>query len=259
MVMNSRFPSVRKSLLVLASVAVLTSGCTVRFANPDDPLENYNRAMFGFNEVVDKAAIKPVAEAYENAMPQFVRTGVGNFFGNVGDVWIGLNNFLQGKPADGVNDLMRFVFNSTLGIFGLLDIATEMGMPKHDEDFGQTLGRWGVGEGAYFVVPFFGPRTVRDAVVLPIDLYGDDVWGVTHIPTRNTFTALRLVHVRANLLGIDKTLEEGTLDKYAYARDFYLQQRRYKVHDGSPPVEYEDFSFTDSAPVAARAPDAGIR
>ena len=257
--MNTRFLSVRKSMLVLVSVALMTSGCTARFANPDDPLETYNRAMFGFNEVVDKAAIKPVAEAYVTVTPQFVRTGVGNFFGNVGDVWIGLNNFLQGKPVDGVNDLMRFVFNSTLGIFGLLDIATEMGMPKHDEDFGQTLGRWGVGEGAYFVVPFFGPRTVRDTVVLPIDLYGDDVWGVTHIPTRNTFTALRLAHVRANLLGIDKTLEEGTLDKYAYARDFYLQQRRYKVHDGSPPVEYEDCSYLDSAPFAASASVSGTK
>ncbi|AYH42600.1 VacJ family lipoprotein [Azoarcus sp. DN11] len=228
--------------LVLGGAVVALAGCTARLANPDDPLESYNRAMFAFNEKVDEVAVQPVARAYDKVAPLPVRTGVGNFFGNVGDVWIGGNNLLQGKFTDGLGDLLRFALNSTVGIFGVFDVASELNLPKHDEDFGQTLGWWGVGEGAYFVAPFFGPRTIRDALVLPVDLYGDSVWGIGDVPTRNSLTALRFVHARAALLGIDKTLEEGTLDKYAYARDFYLQQRRYRVFDGNPPLEDPDLN-----------------
>lgn len=240
-----------RTFATLGVAAVLVGGCASRPANPDDPLEGYNRAMFSFNERLDKAVVKPVAEAYDTVTPVPVRTGVGNFFGNLGDVWIGINNVLQGKFSAGLSDFGRFGLNTTVGIFGLFDVATETGLRKSDEDFGQTLGWWGVGEGPYFVVPFFGPRTVRDAAVLPIDLYGDNVWGVSDISTRNSLTGLRIVNTRANLLGVEKTLEEGTLDKYAYARDFYLQQRRYRVHDGSPPDAYEDFDGDEAAQPAA--------
>jgi phospholipid-binding lipoprotein MlaA len=253
------FPRLRAALVMVTLGAALAGGCTSRLANPDDPLQDYNRAMFNFNESVDKAVIRPVAEAYDRATPLPVRTGIGNFFGNLGDIWIGLNNLLQGKFVAGLSDGARFGLNATFGILGLFDVASEVGLAKNDEDFGQTLGRWGVGEGAYFVVPFFGPRTLRDAAVLPVDLYGDNVWGIGDIRTRNSLTALRLVNARANLLGIDKTLEEGTLDKYSYARDFYLQQRRYRVFDGSPPAEYEDFNGGDAALPPGFATDVAAR
>ncbi|MBR0568314.1 VacJ family lipoprotein [Azoarcus sp. L1K30] len=231
-----------RTVLLAAFVLVLGSGCATTASNPQDPLEGYNRAMFSFNEGVDKVLIKPAAQAYETVLPSPVRTGVSNVFGNLGDPWVGLNNLLQGKFADALSDMMRFLFNSTFGFVGWVDIASEMGFPKHDEDFGQTLGRWGVGEGAYVVLPILGPRTLRDAAALPADMAGDIVNGVGDIPTRNTLTGLRIVNTRANLLGIDKTLSEGTLDKYSYVRDFYLEQRRYKVFDGNPPRVYEDFS-----------------
>lgn len=243
-------PPVRRfaGTLALALLAsMLGAGCATTANNPEDPLEGYNRAMFSFNDGLDRAVIKPAAQVYEAVLPTPVRTGVGNVFGNLGDPWIGLNNLLQGKVPDALSDLMRFLVNSTFGFAGILDIASEAGLPKHDEDLGQTLGRWGVGEGAYIVLPFFGPRTLRDAVAFPVDLMGDDVWAISHVPTRNTLTAVRLVHTRSRVLGIDQTLEEGTLDKYSYVRDFYLEQRRYKVFDGNPPRVYEDFNGDMSA------------
>lgn len=243
----SGFLSRRTSAAVIAS-AVLAGACATTANNPNDPLESYNRAMFTFNDTVDRAVIKPVAEAYETVVPGPVRTSVGNVFGNLGDPWIGFNNLLQGKVADALNDLMRFLVNTTFGFVGLLDVASEAGLPKHDEDLGQTLGAWGVGDGAYIVLPFFGPRTLRDTAALPLDVTaGDNVWAIQHIPTRNSLTGLRLIHTRSTLLGTEKTLEEGTLDKYAYVRDFYLEQRRYKVFDGNPPRVYEDFNGEDGA------------
>ncbi|THF61718.1 MlaA family lipoprotein [Pseudothauera rhizosphaerae] len=246
--MKKRLLPILRAGALACGVAVL-SGCASTPRNPDDPLEGFNRAMFTFNESVDKAVLKPVAQGYDYVAPKPVKIGVGNFFSNLADPWIGLNNMLQGKPAEALSDWMRFLFNSTFGIVGLLDIATPAGLPKHDEDLGQTLAVWGVGEGAYVVLPFLGPRTVRDAAALPVDLSGNQAWRLDHVSTRNAFRALDVVHTRAGLLGADRTLEESTFDKYAYLRDFYLQNRRYKVHDGNPPIEYEDFNGA-AAPVA---------
>ncbi len=236
----------RASVLFLAALMLVMTGCASTVRNPDDPLEGYNRAVFSFNEGVDKAVVKPAAQAYETVLPQLVRTGIGNVFRNLGDVWVGVNNLLQGKPGDGMSDLMRFAMNSTFGILGIFDVASEMGLQRHDEDFGQTLAVWGVGEGAYFVVPFLGPRTVRDAAVLPLDMRGNSLVQIDHVPTRNTVLATRVVHVRSVLLGTDRTLDDQ-LDKYAFVRDAYLQNRRYKVYDGNPPVEYEDFDSNGNA------------
>lgn len=241
-------PTARGRLAALAFSALLLTGCATT-GNPDDPLEGYNRAMFSFNEQVDKVVLKPAAQVYEAVLPSPVRTGVGNVLGNLADPWIGLNNLLQGKVAEAMSDFMRFAFNSTWGLLGLLDIASEAGLPKHDEDLGQTLGRWGVGEGAYIVLPLFGPRTVRDAVALPVDVMANEPFRIDHVPTRNTVTATRVVHGRSVLLGADRTLEEAALDRYAFVRDFYLQQRRYKVSDGKEERVYEDFDDLSVAPL----------
>ena len=234
------------ALVVVSGCASLPDGAS---RDPRDPWEGYNRSMFRFNDAVDTAVLKPVATAYRDVVPQPVRTGVGNVLGNLGDPWIALNNLLQGKVAEGMSDLMRFALNSTWGLLGLLDIASEAGLPKHDEDLGQTLGRWGVGEGAYIVLPFFGPRTVRDAVALPADMMGNEPFSIDHVPTRNTVLGMRVVHGRSVLLGADRTLKEAALDRYAFVRDFYLEQRRYKVGDGRQERVYEDFDEQSTAPL----------
>jgi phospholipid-binding lipoprotein MlaA len=243
--MKTVAPSVRRGLALALSAALLGGCASAR--NPDDPFESYNRGMYAFNEQADRAVFKPLAEVYDAVVPAPARTAVGNVFGNLGDPWIGVNNALQGKVGDALSDMMRFMVNSTFGIFGLLDIATPMGLPKHDEDLGQTLGSWGVGEGAYFMLPILGPRTVRDTVALPVDLAANSVFQVDDIATRNTLRVLDITHTRWRLLGADQSLKEAALDKYAYLRDFYLEQRRYKVSDGNTVRIYEDFD-SDPAP-----------
>jgi len=230
----------KKRVLTVAAACVLAGCASVPYENPDDPWERYNRTMFRINDTVDKAVTKPLAQTYDAVAPLPVRSGIGNFFGNLGDVWTGANNLMQGKGRDGLSDLGRVVINSTLGILGLFDIATEMGIEKHDEDFGQTLAVWGVPSGPYFVVPFFGPRTLRGAAALPVDLMGSGTVQLSDVAARNTASALRLVHQRAALLGADRAVEQGSLDRYGYIRDFYLQRRRYEIYDGHPPRERFD-------------------
>ncbi len=230
----SRFRAV---LLVLMLTGLL-GGCATS-GNQKDPIEGFNRAMFSFNEGLDTVLIKPVAQGYDAVMPTPVRTGVTNFFGNIADFFIGFNNLLQGKPDQALSDLGRVAINSTIGILGLFDVATEAGLEKHEEDFGQTFGRWGMGDGAYVVLPVFGPRSVRDAAGLILDMAADPVGDVEHVPTRNTMTALRLIDTRADLLPADKVIAEAALDKYSYVRDGYLQRRRNLVHDGNPPRDLD--------------------
>ena len=213
-------------------------GCATTGGNPHDPLEGYNRAMFSFNEGVDKAIVKPVASGYKTVMPEFARTGVTNFFSNLRDPWIGVNNILQGKVGAGASDFGRFAVNTTVGILGLFDVASNAGLEKHNEDFGQTLGRWGVGSGAYVVLPILGPSSVRDGLsLLVVDWRGDPLWYVGNIPTRNELVGVRLVDNRANLLDTSRLAEEAALDQYAYVRDAYLQRRRSLIYDGDPPPE----------------------
>ncbi|MDP1654368.1 MAG: VacJ family lipoprotein [Rhodocyclaceae bacterium] len=233
--MDTRF----KSALIALALSGLLSGCATS-GNPKDPIEGFNRAMYAFNEGLDTVLIKPVAQGYDAVLPAPVRTGVTNFFGNIADLFIGVNNLLQGKPDQAVSDLGRVLVNSTIGILGLFDVATEAGLEKHEEDFGQTFGRWGVGDGAYVVIPVFGPRTLRDTAGLVLDMAVDPVANVGNVPTRNSLTALRLIDTRADLLPADKVIEEAALDKYTYVRDGYLQRRRNLVHDGNAPREQAD-------------------
>lgn len=222
-----------RSAFIAAACALVLGGCAG--ANSKDPLEGYNRAIFSFNEGVDKFALKPIAQGYEAAFPLPGRTGISNFFGNVGDLWIGVNNLLQGKPVAAVSDLGRVLINSTAGIGGLFDIATEVGLEKHDEDFGQTLGRWGVGNGTYIVWPIIGPRTARDTLGFGVDLFADPVGYLGNVRVRNSLYGTRFVDTRASFLPADKALNEASLDKYAYVRDAYLQRRRSQIYDGRPP------------------------
>ncbi|MBS1188515.1 MAG: VacJ-like lipoprotein [Rhodocyclaceae bacterium] len=229
--------------LAFCGAAALASGCATRGDNPKDPYEGFNRAMFAVNEGIDKAVAKPVAKAYDNAVPLPVKAGVGNFFGNVGDLWTGINNGLQGKGDDGASDIARLLINSTVGIFGLFDVASELGLEKHDEDFGQTLARWGVDDGGYLFWPLIGPRTVRDTGGFVVDAFADPVgWGIDPIPVRNSTIALRFVDIRASLLPTDKVVEQAAIDKYSYIRDAYLQRRRSQIFDGRPPkLQEEDY------------------
>jgi len=223
-------------MLAGSLAALLLSGCATTSGNPKDPNESFNRAMFKANEVVDMVVAKPLAKGYDAAVPLPAKASVGNFFSNIGDLWIGVNNGLQGKPGTGASDLGRLLINSTIGIFGLFDVASELGLTKHNEDFGQTMAVWGVGDGPYVFLPVIGPRTLRDSLGFVVDSSADPVsWGLDHVRTRNSATGLRFVDIRASLLPADKVVDEAALDKYAYIRDAYLQRRRSLVFDGRPP------------------------
>ena len=193
--------------------------------------------MFAVNEGIDMVAMKPIAQAYDYAVPLPAKAGVGNFFGNIADLRNVLNNALQGKLGDAGNDLGRLLINSTVGIFGLFDVASEIGLERHDEDFGQTLAVWGWDNSDYLFWPFLGPRTVRDTGGWVVDVYTDPTWYTLNksVAVRNSLVALPFVDVRASLLPSDKVVEEAALDKYAYVRDAYLQSRRNQIFDGRPP------------------------
>ncbi|HEU4922847.1 MAG TPA: VacJ family lipoprotein [Burkholderiales bacterium] len=226
----------RTALLCL----LLVSGCaTVEGErDPRDPWEGFNRGVYRFNETFDEYVAQPVARAYVAVLHQEIRTRVGNFFSNIQDLLIGANNFLQGKFEDGVNDWARFAFNSTIGLFGIHDVASDFpGLEKHNEDFGQTLGRWGAGPGPYLILPFLGSSTVRDATGTAVDWAVQPVGEVRPIELRNTLYGLYFVDTRAQFLEAGRILEEAALDKYVFQRDAYLQRRRSLIYDGRPPRE----------------------
>ena len=202
-----------------------------------DPWQSYNRAMTKFNNAVDDAVILPVARAYSAVLPQPVRTGIGNFFGNLGDVWSLVNNILQGKGEGALHSFWRVVINSTVGLGGFLDPATDMRLEKHPEDFGQTLGRWGAPPGPYLVLPFLGSSSVRDGFGFVADFYGRPQGYLENVRLRNSLTVLQYIDLRAQLADVGDLLEQAALDPYAFQRDAWLQKRQNDVYDGNPPVD----------------------
>jgi phospholipid-binding lipoprotein MlaA len=200
-------------------------------SDPRDPYENLNRKVFTVNQVFDQILLKPVAKGYSNYVPDFIQTTVGNFFGNLADVWTAVNNFLQGKPREGMQDTGRVAVNTVFGVAGLADVATKLGIPKHQEDFGQTLGVWGVKPGPYVMLPLFGPSTLRDAVAKPLDLYVDPVNLASSADVEFSLRAMRLVDDRARLLPTTDMIEKVALDPYQFVRDAHFQQRDAKVRD----------------------------
>jgi len=241
-----RRPKIQLPLL-LASLAL--GGCASTAHNPKDPFESFNRSMYQFNDTVDKSVVKPLAKGYNAVVPPPGRMMLSNFFSNLNDVIVTVNDLLQLKVVQAVSDTGRIAVNTTVGLFGLADVASMVGLEKHNEDFGQTLGRWGIGSGPYIVLPLLGPSSARDGVGLYADSRASVMRKVKHVDTRNQAYATNLLGRRAALLDQETTLEEAAIDRYAFIRDAYLQHRQSLVYDGNPPrVKYDDEEEEDSKP-----------
>ncbi|KAF1023180.1 MAG: putative phospholipid-binding lipoprotein MlaA [Paracidovorax wautersii] len=253
--MNASFLSlaiVRKGARIVVGLALplaLAACATGPNADPRDPLEPYNRTVFKFNDAVDRAVLKPVAKGYVNTVPDPVRTSVSNFFGNLSDMWSTVNNLLQLKGQDTVESALRVTTNTVFGFGGLFDVATAMGIPRHKQDFGLTLGRWGVSPGPYFVLPLLGPSTIRDTAALPVDMLGSPIGQINDIPWRNGLTVGRVIDTRATLLPATDLLDQAALDKYLLARDAFLQLRTGGKRE-------ENYDNTDYSAEPAAAPAA---
>lgn len=243
------------ALLLAASLGACAT------AQRPDPLEPVNRQVFAFNDAVDRTVLVPVATAYRDTVPEPARASVTNFFGNLRDVWSAVNLMLQGRPADSFSSVLRFGTNTVFGVFGLFDVATGLGLPRQEEDFGQTLGKWGVPPGAYIVWPLLGPSTLRDSLGMPLEMQvTPEVW-VQAEAGRYALTGLRVVNTRANLLQASRVLDDIALDRYTVLRNAYLQRRRNLVYDGNPPDEApagqeERWDLEEEAPAAPAAPPA---
>jgi len=236
--MSGSHHSLLKILILIISLSLL-SACASVPGGPTkgDPFESYNRAMFKFNDGLDEYVMRPVARGYDAVLPGPVKTGVSNFFSNLGDIFVIINDLLQFKFKQAVSDTTRFVVNSTLGLYGLFDISTPMGMEKHHEDFGQTLATWGIGEGPYIVLPFFGPKTMRGTAGFVIESSYDPVYDIENDDVMWGTVVLRAIDERYKLLGASRVVDQAALDKYSFVRDAFLQHRRNLVHDGNPPQQ----------------------
>jgi phospholipid-binding lipoprotein MlaA len=248
-------PLSRSRAAILCGVLSLSlfGGCATN-GNPRDPLEPLNRAVYAFNDGVDTVLFKPAARAYRFILPNFAQTGVSNFFSNLNDVIVLVNNLLQGKLQRAGSDFGRIAMNTSFGVLGFIDVATDLGLEKHNEDFGQTLGYWGFGDGPYLVLPFLGPSSVRDTVGWVGDFYA---WPVSYIDndrTRYTLIGVRFISLRAELLEASRILETAALDPYEFVRDAFLQRRRNLVWDGNPPPDEDDVDDPKPKPEAQKEP-----
>lgn len=252
-------PRAARPLAAAALAALLLSGCATvppSAAGPvADPFERWNRSVFTFNDKVDTAVLKPVAETYRDVVPAFVRTSVSNVLGNFYDVWSTANHLLQGKFGSGLEMGMRVLTNTVFGAAGIFDVATEAGMQRRSEDFGQTLGMWGLPSGPFLVLPFLGPSTVRDGAGLIVDRQAGPSKLPSEDASRYSITALELINTRTNLLQAGSLVDRVALDRYSFIRDAYLSRRRDALYDGAPPMETFD-DFEDTPPSAAPAASA---
>lgn len=236
----------RIGLMLVSGVLLLLQGCaTVKTADKRDPWESMNRSVYQFNDTLDNLAIQPAARAYVAVLPSPVRTGIHNFLGNIGDVWSMVNSALQLKGQATAETFMRINVNTFFGLGGLLDVATEMRLEKRKEDFGQTLGYWGIKPGPYLVLPLLGPSTLRDTLALPLDMRGDASQQFSDDATRNALTVGRVLDVRSGLLQTVDVVKAASLDPYSFVRDAYLQKRRNDIYDGNPP---SSFDYGDGEP-----------
>ncbi|MFC1602065.1 VacJ family lipoprotein [Pseudomonadota bacterium] len=229
------------TLVLVSSTLLLLAGCSTidNYDDPRDPLERYNRFMYSVNDTLDNTLITPLAKGYKAVLPTPVNRGITNVFNNLVDLTSVLNNVLQFKFNHAVSGLGRVLVNTTIGVGGLVDIASEQDLPRYREDFGQTLGSWGAGPGPYIVLPLLGSSDVRDTFGLVVDWYVDPVRQVDPEKTRWAISGLRGIDKRADLLSASKIMEEAALDKYEFHRDAYLQKRRSDIYDGDPPLEEE--------------------
>jgi len=219
---------------------VVLSGCaTVQTPDSRDPWESMNRSVFSFNDKLDRIVLKPVATVYRDVVPSFARKGVHNFFGNLSDVWSAVNNALAGRKQETGDSISRVFVNTTVGVLGLFDVATDLKIERHKADFGTTLARWGVKPGPYVVLPLLGPATLREVAALPVDYRANLTNQFSEAATRDTLTLLNLVDTRATYLGASKAVEGAALDSYSFIRDVYLQRQRYLQYDGDPPDEQQ--------------------
>lgn len=253
--MKLALTSARPARLLLAACALTLAGCAgIPGPNPHDPFEPFNRKVSVFNDDIDSVVLKPVATAYREGVPPLARTGVANFFGNLQDLWSGVNSVLQWRIQDAEESFARFQINSIAGVFGLIDVASELNIEKHREDFGQTLGRWGVPAGPYVVLPLLGPSTLRDSLALPVDMKGDLVWRMPRGDERTGLYVLRAVDRRSNLLRVGSVVDQAALDRYSFTRDAYLQKRRADVFDFK---QEQDSDGAEPRDDTAPAPAAG--
>ena len=220
--------------LTIAILMMLSTGCATLAPGDDrDPIEGFNRAIFKFNEKADNAVFKPVAKGYQAIVPGFVDKGISNVFGNIEDIVTMFNSLLQLKIRQGSLDATRVMVNSTAGLLGLIDVASDMGLLKHREDFGQTLGHWGVGTGPYLILPFLGPSTLRDTVGMVVDNQTfDPTYDINHRPTRNSLIVTDAIDKRADLLGASNILEKAALDRYSFLKESYFQKRKIDINNG---------------------------
>lgn len=225
--------------IALALYVALLAGCAAAPSRVD-PLEPWNRAMYSVHEVVDGNVIKPVAKAYVQNMPELIRTGVSNFFGNIDDLFTGINDVLQGYGNRAGDAFGRVLLNSTFGVVGIFDLASMMGITKDKNDFGLTFGKWGAPEGAYLFIPLFGPTTVRDGTGWLVRIYTTPTGYIDNIPLRNSIWGIGYLDTRAQLLQSEDVLDTAALDKYRFLRNAYLRARRYQLYDGKPPPELDE-------------------